>query len=58
MNSVIANQIKELHKQIMAINIQRIKAKRLNRISSASRLQDMQIHLDAKIQELEAMAQR
>jgi len=58
MNSAIANQIKELHKQIMAINIQRIKAKRLNRISSASRLQDMQIHLDTKIQELEAMAQR
>jgi len=58
MNSSIRNKIKELHEQIMAINIQRIKAKRLNRLNSALCLQEMQIHLDLKIQEWEAKAQR
>lgn len=54
----IVEQIKFLNKQIMDINIQRIKAKRLNKTESVNRLQAMQIQLDFKIRELEAMAQR
>lgn len=54
----IVEQIKFLNKQIMDINIQRIKAKRLNKTESVERLQSMQIQLDNKIRELEMMAQR
>jgi hypothetical protein len=54
----IVEQIKSLNKRLDLLARQIAKAKRLNQQKSIVNLQSMQISLDFKIRELEAMAQR
>jgi len=54
----IVEQINLLNKRLDLLARQIAKAKRLNQQKSITNLQSMQISLDFKIRELEAMAQR
>jgi hypothetical protein len=54
----IKDTINKMRNQIMALNDERIKAKRLNNKKKAFDIEAVQIELDNKIAELEGMAHR
>ena len=54
----IKDAINKMRNQIMALNHERVKAKRLNNKKKASDIEAIQIELDKKIAELEGMAHR